>query len=92
MSTRAYLQIQPPKWADDASFNASEDYDLLENLLDLDSSIDQRGDGGGGLVEFDKQEVREYLATATNVREEVKQAVLADCDRLPDDVLTYELY
>lgn len=60
MSIRAYMEVTPPVLAQDPTFNAWRD-DVLDYLLDLETTYNGLNDNGAGTIEIYKDELLKLL-------------------------------
>lgn len=94
MSVRAYRRVTQPTLAEEASFSLSHNWELVDALLALDSSYDGLNDGGGGEIEVNAGELREFLKTDKDLDEGTRRMLEADLATTvnDDDVISYECF
>jgi hypothetical protein len=98
MSVRAYRVTQPVVTVDSPSFNLWSGNALSEALMALPSTFDGINESGGGTIELEVNELREFLKTTTiKIEPEIRKALEADIEAtqpsgLGDDYITYECF
>lgn len=92
MSIRAYMEVTPPVLAQDPTFNAWRD-DVLDYLLDLETTYNGLNDNGAGTIEIWKDELFELLENPPKhwTKEQCKQ-LEADAKLDNEDYITYHLW
>lgn len=86
------MEVTPPVLAQDPTFNAWRD-DVLDYLLDLETTYNGLNDNGAGTIEIWKDELFELLENPPKhwTKEQCKQ-LEADAKLDNEDYITYHLW